>query len=330
MAITDAPFDLEKELEGWVYGNIDTFSPGCILLPGFRITTPSGKHGIPDGFVFNFQLRSWWIVECELLRHGVWPHIAEQLTRFVVAGQNPETLRQLRDRLFEEVLSRGLEKKVADLLETDATRLFQKLELFIESVQPSIAVFIDDTNQDLTDFCNALDVPTEIYRIRKFLVDGQPEYYSPDKSEPVITTLPSEASRTSSTAFDAIERLGGGEVVNSRLNVYKLTDGRIVKVQYSKFHNSHQTYWFGISPRPYQTAKELGITEFIFVLGDDGFVIVPTNKVDEYLESAYQTKNPDGSIRHFHMYISPAPDVCLKAFTNGEDINVTDSFESWD
>jgi hypothetical protein len=314
MSIIDAPFDNEKELEKWVYENIGTFSPGCVLIPGFRITTPSGKHGVPDGFVFNFQLRSWWIVECELLRHGVWPHIAEQLTRFVVAGQNPETLRKLRDRLFDEILVRGLDEQASTLLGTDATRLFQKLELFIEGVQPSIAVFIDDTNQDLTDFCNALDVPTEIYRVKKFLVDSRPEYYSPDKSEPIITTLPSEAARPSSTIYDAIER----------------TDGRIIKVQYSKFHESHQTYWFGISPRPYQTAKELGISEFIFVLGEEGFVVVSTNDVDRYLESAYQTKNSDGSIRHYHMYISPAPDVFLKAFTTGSDIEVKDGFESWD
>ncbi|MFT3743780.1 MAG: hypothetical protein QM785_05740 [Pyrinomonadaceae bacterium] len=329
MPITDAPFDSEKELESWVYENIGTFSPDCVLIPGFRITTPSGKHGVPDGFVFNFRLRSWWIVECELLRHGVWPHIAEQLTRFVVAGQNPSTLRQLRDRLFDVILSRGLEEDASMFLDTDATRLFQKLELFIEGVQPSIAVFIDDTNQDLTDFCNALDVPTEIYRVKKFLVNGRSEYYSPDKSEPAIATLPSEAARPSSTAYDAIERLGGGEVVNSRLNVYKLADGRVVKLQYSKFHESHQTYWFGISPRPYQTAKELGVSEIVFVLGEEGFVVVPTYKVDAYLESAYQTKNPDGSIRHYHMYISPAPDVFLKAFTNGDDIDVRENFTSW-
>jgi hypothetical protein len=329
MPITDAPFDNEKELESWVYQSIETFSPGCVLLPGFRITTPSGKHGVPDGFVFNFQLRSWWIVECELLRHGVWPHIAEQLTRFVVAGQNPATLRQIRDRLFEEVMNRGLSDQASTLLETDSTRLFQKLELFVEGVQPSIAVFIDDTNQDLTDFCNALDVPTEIYRVNKFLVDGRPEYYSPDKSEPVIATLPSETTGTSSAVYDAIERLGGGEVVNGRSNIYKLTDGRVVKVQYSKFYDSHHTYWFGISPRPYQTARDLGISDFVFVLGDEGFVVVSTSKVDSYLESAYQTKNPDGSIRHFHMYISPAPDVYLKAFNTGEDIDVREHFESW-
>jgi hypothetical protein len=330
MPITDAAFDAEKELELWVYENIKTFFGPCILLPAFRITTPSGKHGIPDGFVFNFTQRSWWIVECELLQHGVWPHIAEQLTRFVVAGQNQETLRKVRDRLFEEILSKQLQDQIAMLLDTDSTRLLQKLELFVESVPPSLAVFIDDTNKDLNDFCDALDVPTEIYRVKKFIVNGMAtEYYSPDKSVPIKVTAPAETAGASSTIFDAIERLGGGDVVNRRLNVYKLSDGRIAKVQYSKFHEQHQTYWFGISPRPYESAKELGCSILVFVLGEEGFVVVSTSDVDRYLESAYQSKNPDGTIRHFHMYISPAPDVTIRAFTTGEDIDVRDSFTPW-
>jgi hypothetical protein len=124
MPIADAAFNREQELQNWVYDNINSFFGDCILLPGFRITTPSGKHGIPDGFVFNFIQRSWWIIECELLSHGVWPHIAEQLTRFVVAGRNNHTLRQVRDKVFEAVMNQGIERQVSANLSTDATRLF--------------------------------------------------------------------------------------------------------------------------------------------------------------------------------------------------------------
>ena len=235
MPITDAEFELEQELQDWVYENITGFFGECLLLPGFRITTPSGKHGIPDGFAFNFSQRAWWIIECELLSHGVWPHIAEQVTRYVVAGRNDPTLRKVRDKVFQEILEKGIQEQVASELNTDIPRLLQQLELFLEGVAPSLAVFIDETNQDLNDFCNALDAPTEIYRIRKLMVNGAAEYYSPDHNAPAIVTLPDETSSTGSTVFDVVEQLGGGELINSRLKCYRLNDDRVVKVQYSKF-----------------------------------------------------------------------------------------------
>jgi hypothetical protein len=79
MSIADAQFENEKELQDWSFANLSTFFGNATLLPGFRITTPAGKHGIPDGVAFNFEQRSWWLIECELLSHGVWPHIAEQV-----------------------------------------------------------------------------------------------------------------------------------------------------------------------------------------------------------------------------------------------------------
>src|SRR5262245_60574695 len=105
MPISEAEFDNEQELQSWVFGNSSTFFGACSLLRGFRITTPTGKSGVPDGFAFNFTQRRWWVVECELLSHGVWPHIAEQITRFVVAVRNPSTLRQVRDKVFDTLVS---------------------------------------------------------------------------------------------------------------------------------------------------------------------------------------------------------------------------------
>lgn len=329
MSITDARFELEKELENWVFSNIANFFGDCIFLPGFRITTPSGKHGIPDGFVFNFSRRSWWIVECELLSHGVWPHIAEQLTRFVVAGRSSQSLRHIRDKTFEAIIEQKQGDVAAQQLDTQATRLLQKLEFFIESVTPSLAVFIDDTNQDLTDFCDALDVPTEIYRVKKFIVNGQAEYYSPDKSAPVVVTEPDESGNTGSTIFDAVEQLGGGELISSKLKCYSLSDGRIVKVQYSKLHERHQAYWYGINPISYQAAKELGCTHFVFVIGSDGLVTVPLSTINEFIAAAYQTKNADGSVRHYHLHISPPPEIVFKGYGNAEDIDVSQEYSPW-
>ncbi|QDT17938.1 hypothetical protein [Alienimonas californiensis] len=327
MAITEAPFSREQELQDWVYENATVFFGDCLLIPGFRITTPSGKHGVPDGFAFNFQSRTWWILECELLGHGVWPHIAEQITRFVVAGRNAGTLRQLRDKLFEAVEEGGRQVEVASALGAAPTRLFQKLELFIESVAPSIAICIDEVNQDLEDFCDALDVPTEIYRVKKFLVNGSAEYYSPDKNAPVVATTPEESSGTG--VFDAVEQLGGGEMISRKLKCYALEDGRVVKVQQSKLHERQQVYWYGISPASYVAAKGVGCADFVFIMGDDGFVDVPLAVVDRYIETAYVTNNADGAVRHHHVHISPPPGVTLKGYGNAADVDVSDAFSTW-
>jgi hypothetical protein len=328
LAIADAKFDTESELQNWAFVNWLTFFGNSILLPGFRITTPAGKQGIPDGFVFNFDQRAWWVVECELLSHGVWPHIAEQITRFVVAIRNPATLRQVRDKLFEKVLAENVEETIAKALGTTATRLLQQLELFVEGVVPSLAILIDDTDADLLDFCRALDIQSQIYRVKKLIVNGRLEYYSPDKNQPAVTFDATDERQGGSSIFNVIEQLGGGEVVSSRSQCYGLHDGRLVKIQFSKLYERGQVYWYGINPSSYQQAKELGCTDFIFIMGEEGFVVLPFSEVDKYIKTAYVTKNADGTVRHYHLHISRPPDVVLRGYGNETDQEAAAFFQA--
>ena len=170
MAITEQKFDNEAELQAWAQGNIATFLGPCAYLKGFMVRTSSGKGCVPDGFAFDFAQKEWYIVEYELLEHGVWPHIAEQVTRFVVALQNPASLREVRNQLFEHILATDRVNTTAGELGVPPERLLQQIELFIEGVLPTVVVIINDTNQDLTDFAHALDAPTQVFRVRKFLV----------------------------------------------------------------------------------------------------------------------------------------------------------------
>lgn len=330
MAISEAAYDSEAELQKWAFQNCKTFFGDCLLLSSFRITTPSGKHGIPDGFVFNFVKRSWWIVECELLAHGVWPHIAEQITRFVVAARNPMTLRQIRDKLFEKILEDNRHAEIAAALKIEPTRLLQQIELFIEGVSPSLAIFIDDTAQDLVDFCDALDLPTEIYRVKKFIVNGAPEFYSPDKNLPAIVFEPEAQRQQGSVVFDVVEELGGGEVVSSRNNCFRLKDGKVIKVQYSKFYDRHNVYWYGINPNSLEKAIGFGCTDFVFIMGDEGFVMLPLSTLSKYTETAYTTENQDGTIRHYHVHITRPPDVVLKGYGNAPDMDIKEYFQTFD
>lgn len=313
MSIIEAPFDRESELEEWSFANISLFLGDCIFLDKFQLSTSSGKKGVPDGFAFNFSQRDWYVLECELLTHGVWPHIAEQVSRFVVALQNQDTLRKIRDRLFEHILNCQQTSSAASQLETTTERLLQRIELFVEGVQPTVVIFIDDTNQDLDDFAHALEIPTRIYRVKKFFVDGKAEYYSPDKAMPVLETNPDDRGSPGSQEYDVIEQLGGGMLVGGegRVKCYKLRDGDIVHVKKSKFHERNNYYWYGMSPISFESAKRVGTTHIIFVLGDWGFVVVPVKIIEQYFGHAKTSRNPDNSIRHYHLLISQEPDPKL-------------------
>jgi hypothetical protein len=141
----------------------------------------------------------------------------------------------------------------------------------------------------------------------------------------------SEGDRTAgSFIFDAIQQLGGGEVISSRNKCYRLTDGRVVKVQYSKLHERHQAFWYGLNPSSIEHAEEVGCTDFVFILGDEGFVVMPWDRITAFMRTAYVTNNSDGSVRHYHLHISPPPDVRLKGYGNAPDQDVSNTFTAFD
>lgn len=332
MPISEAGFDNEQELQDWAYTNLGQFLPNCILTPGFRITTNSGKGGVPDGFAFNLSGRAWYVIECELLRHGVWPHIAEQITRFVVALQNKDTLRLIRDRLFEHIDSEGLIEEASNSLETTSTRLHQQLELFIESVQPSLIILIDETSQDLSDMAHALDISTRTFRIKKFNVDGHFECYSPDANTPAIETEPQDIRQTPSDNFDVIEILGGGSLHQStgRFKCYALTDSSVVYIKNSRrYSNLQQAYWYGFGTASLRYIEEAGVTHIVLVMGDQGFAKLPTSLIQEYLQTTKTSQNPDGSVRHYHCMISEDPELRLYTNQGTDNPSITEFFQTF-
>lgn len=313
MPITEAEFENEAELEAWSLENLDLFLGKCFQLGKTKILTQSGKAGVPDAFAFNFDTQEWFVIECELLRHGVWPHIAEQVTRFVVALQNLDSRRKLRDQLFEAVLSSETKSKVASQLGIGSDRLLQQIELLIEGVQPQLVIFIDETNQDLTDFAHALETPTSIYRVRKLMVNGVSDYYSPDHAIPLVSTTPDDKSSAGTQLLDVLEQLGGGTLMEShgRFKCFKLHDGRTIHLKRSKFHEKKDYYWYGLNPSSLEQACEHSVTHIVFVLGDWGFSVVPIQMVESFCQETSVTLHPDGQVRHYHALISPEPNPVL-------------------
>lgn len=327
MPMTSADFDDERELQDWVSNHIEGFFGDCLLLPGFQVTTPTGKKGIPDGFAFNFSRRTWWIIECELLSHGVWRHMAEQFARYVVASRHDQTRRTIRKKVWQAVQDQDLLSSVAEALDTDVTHLHEQLESFLEGVEPTLAVFIDNTDQDLEDLCSALTATTEIYRVKKMIVNGEKEYFSPDANSPVVVTSPDQNNQAGSAVFDVAQQLGG-ELIDRRSKVYRLQDGCVAKLQYSKFHDRHQAYWYGIAQPGYEQAVEAGCTHIAFIMATDGFALIPISVLDKHLETAYVSKHSDGSIRHHHVYLTSPPDVTMKGGPGAGDIDVSEWFQA--
>ncbi|HMJ07611.1 MAG TPA: hypothetical protein VK468_01315 [Pyrinomonadaceae bacterium] len=180
-----------------------------------------------------------------------------------------------------------------------------------------------------------LKLGEEVSRFRNALVHSGTFDYDEGQVRHYLSILRGLQSAFSSkneksTTFDeisnAVVRLGGGALVNNRIKLYRLNDGRVVKLQYSRFHPQHQTYWYGIAPNSYNAAKRSGCSEIVFVMGDVGFVTVPTDDVDAFLETAYVTNNPDGSLRHYHIYVTPPPDVKLKAPNHENDVDLNARF----
>jgi len=330
MAIIESNYDSEKELQDWVFSNINEFLACSNLLAGFRITTASGKNGVPDGFAFDFENREWYVIECELLSHGVWPHIAEQITRFVVALQNPETLRKIRDRIFEKIMGDKKANEIADSLNIAPERLHQQVETFIEGVRPNLVIFIDETNQDLKDMVQALNIQSNVFRIKKFMVNGKAEYHCPDVNKPALVSEPIETEK--STEYDIIELLGGGKIESTagRFKCYKLQDGSVVYIKNSKYYEKNDYYWYATTPQSLEYIKNYGVTHMVFVMANFGFAKVPISTVQEFLKDTGVSKNPDGSVKHYHLLVNNKPEPELFYSNDRPKYSLAEYFQTFE
>lgn len=328
MSIQEVTYENEKELDKWVAENIEAFIPDAVYLPGIRVSTVSGKGGIPDGFAFDLENNQWYVIESELLQHGVWPHIAEQIVRFVVAMQNQEARRAVRDHLFEAIVKSDSTEQACEALRTSPERLLQQIELFIESIDPQVLIFIDETNEDLHEMAQAMSSSVKIFRVKKFMVNGQPEYHSPDKEAPVIVTEGTPEKGVPITEYDVVEMLGGGEVdsITGRFKYYRMEDGSVLHMKRSKYHERNDNYWYGVTPLVIDRCEEAGVTHLVFVMGGEGFVKVPLSTVKEFVEHTRYSTNEDGSVSHYHCLISPGPDAELYYSSEVPSFDISDHY----
>jgi len=183
-----APFENEEELEGIVAENYEyIFGPNSVYLPKKLIKTPDGSGTVPDGFAVDLAGRKWFIVEAELLKHNVLSHIAPQVSKQIIASQQPES-RKLLALLAIDAIKDQPEK--FDELDIDKYKLGIILNEILEK-PPLIGLPIDNISDDLADWAKTLKNPVNIWLIKKFVEVGNSSniiYELPEEYKPLIDT----------------------------------------------------------------------------------------------------------------------------------------------
>jgi uncharacterized protein with ParB-like and HNH nuclease domain len=134
----------------------------------------------------------------------------------------------------------------------------------------------------------------------------------PDFSVPTTDSAPAMPvdSELQEDIRDLIARViahFGGEVdrVTKGIRVfYKLGDGKLVNIKYSKKHLASDNYWFDVHVSLLADMELIGITHIVFILVPDSFVVLPRDVLMQYLAEAGSSPKSDGSVRHYHVLIS--------------------------
>jgi hypothetical protein len=225
-------FDNEEEIERVVMNNAEfIFGPDSILLPKSLIKSPDGIGTIPDGFAIDFASRRWFIVEAELSSHAVWTHIAPQVSKQIVAAQQPASRKLLIEIVINRVREDELLKNRIEELGIDEIDIRQVLTEIIES-PPIVGIPIDHVSNDLREWAQTLKNEVKLWIVRKLIDLRNPSeilYEIPDEFRPVFDTTESVFEHDGNMFYDvSISELIEADLlpVNSTLSMsYKPRGG---------------------------------------------------------------------------------------------------------
>jgi hypothetical protein len=152
------------------------------------VKTVEGRGTIPDAFVIDYENDDWYLVEVELIAHGVWRHIVPQITGQIVACLNQDMRNLLTDRVLEHIasdshlkLEPGIQQQVVSILRKE----------------PKVAIPIDSSSDDLETWAQTQKLPVSIWVIKKLASlteSGRIAYQIPSDNEASIVAEPREKS----------------------------------------------------------------------------------------------------------------------------------------
>lgn len=196
----EASFTNEEEIENVVFENYEyLFGYSSFLIPKALIKTNDGAGTIPDGFVIDLSKKRWYLVEAETSKHSVWGHIAQQVSKQIIAARQELTRKLLielavnqytenkdvKEKFVEENISEiNLRKYLSEILETE----------------PIIGIPIDKISNDLEEWAKTLKSSVKLWIIKKFVHFQNQKtviYEFPEEYKPEFDTEVSENSLSS-------------------------------------------------------------------------------------------------------------------------------------
>lgn len=186
-----SPFDSEAELEQVIFDNYEyLFGPTSFYLPKAKIRTADGAGTIPDGFAIDIGQKKWYLVEAELMHHSVWNHIAPQVTKQILASQQPITKRTLIDLAVEQYQSDPYTREKYEDLNIAQINVRQVIGDILET-DPIIGVPIDGVTNDLRDWARTLKYKVKLWVVSKFVEFNNPQnivFEFPEEFKPELDT----------------------------------------------------------------------------------------------------------------------------------------------
>lgn len=186
-----SPFDSERELEQVIIDNYEyLFGPTSFYLPKSKIKTADGVGTIPDGFAIDIGQKKWYLVEAELIHHSVWNHIAPQVTKQLLASQQPITKRTLIDLAVSQYKADLYTKEKFDDLNIAEINVRQVVGDILET-DPIIGVPIDGISNDLRDWARTLKYKVKLWVVNKFVELNNPTnivFEFPEEFKPELDT----------------------------------------------------------------------------------------------------------------------------------------------
>ena len=140
----------EQELENVVKSHYEViFNKDVVYIPQKFIQTSGGFGTVPEAIVIDFSTRSWYIVEAELAKHGLWNHIVPQVHKQIAATENPDVKQEIKRAVLQKLEKKeGLKKKLIER-GVPEIRIHEVIEEILES-KPKVVIPIDGVPADFS------------------------------------------------------------------------------------------------------------------------------------------------------------------------------------
>jgi hypothetical protein len=239
---TKTSFRNEEELENVVVENYEyLFGPNSIYLPKAKIKTNDGVGTIPDGFAIDIENKKWYIVEAELGSHGVWVHIAPQITKQILAALQ----KQAKDKICERAVElHNLKPEVKEKFEENNIEPIdvRKVLSDIVSKDPIIGIPIDYVSNDLKDWSNTQRFEVKLWVISKYAELSNPDEIMYEFPEDFRPDFDFNKSNTTPTNFNALGRDVGEITISTLIEIGHLKPNEQIYFEYGQRGTKKKKY----------------------------------------------------------------------------------------